>query len=137
MNETSDTDQLREPGVEPSIRRTRTKVVSCTLVGIFVLGVGLAIFNQIDANSSEASKPEAFQDDPRVLSAACEDSKINAAVEKAIDFNAETSENGLLALPSQVPAGARGAQAATWNALSEEDRQFQLCLHLKQDGVSE
>ena len=135
MNDAKNDDYVGSGVVALLKEKPWARAIGFGVLAAVAVGIALLLYLNVqgDANGSNAVEGIA---DPRVLSSACDDPSTNAEVERALAITAESQENALLAFPSEVPADEREAQADAWDSLSADDRAFQLCLHLKQEGVS-
>jgi len=112
----------------------RAKAVLGVIIALVVAGIvaGAALSS---TSESAAGPTAAAPQDPAVLPTACDDPDISSAVEAALALDTESEANRLLAFPSDVPAPDAAAQAEAWDRLSPAELEFQLCLHLTQEGV--
>ena len=67
----------------------------------------------------------------------CHDADTAAAVHSVLSGVEQSPAEGLLASPTEVPAGAVTAQGQAWAQLSEDERAYQQCLGAHQDLITQ
>jgi len=67
----------------------------------------------------------------------CDDAAVLALVKAAMADPDETTENAMLALPSEVHDEARARQSRAWAELTPSQTEYQLCLRAAQSGQIE
>lgn len=93
---------------------------------------------EVDAASEStrpsAAEPEAVADP---MKQSCDDPTLRETARSALLNDDETRENATLALPSEVPASQRSAQAEAWQNLSTSEREYQWCLRSLQESPAD